>query len=389
MTERTALVTGYIRAVSDANNPTQTRLSIILTDFEPNKNKQAIPRSEAENILRTALIAPLKINFDGKGYAGHKGAFPIGAIANASMSQDNGRDVISGDAVVWNDMFPEVSDHLKKAFASGIGTSWEIYFKDSTTDDDGVEWLEGCVFAGTAIVDVPAYGPNRTRVLAIAETLNNHAEELLEMNNMAKELETEVEAPKSDDTTVDTPAVAEDDVNTIRGDLQSLMTLLSDMYSGLYTMYDETDEIEASLTTTDMPSLATQFSKLVASVTKRFDALKEKAATAETAVAELTTIKDALAQAELDKAEAEKLATRKSALAAIGIELTDEKKEFYISMPDAIFDGYVTDIGAALSKAVAETKTNGVVKVPEPSASGTSNYTSKELAGFILADLNK
>lgn len=386
MAERnTALIKGYIRAVSDSNNPTQTRLSLILTDFEPNRNKQAIPRSEAENILLTALNTPLKINFDGTTYSGHKGAFPIGTIANASMSQDNGRDVIAGDAVVWNDMYPDISDHLKKAFASGIGTSWEIYFKDSTTDDDGVDWLQGCVFAGTCVVDVPAYGPNRTRVLAIAETLNDRATELLEKNNMANEVIADVViAP------VETPATAGDDVSTLREDLQSLMTQLSEMYSGLYTMYDETDVIEAQLTTTDMPSMASQFSKLIASVTKRFDALKEKAASAETAIAELTTIKDAIAQAELDKAAAEKLETRKSSLAAAGIELTDEKTEFYTSMSDEIFSQYVTDITAVMNKAVAEQKTNGVVKIPEPINSGTTgNYTSKELAGYILADLKK
>jgi len=380
MTQRTALVNGYIRAVADANNPTQTRLSIILTDFEPNTNKQGIPRSEAENILRTALLSPLKINFTGDGYTGHKGAFPIGAIASAAMGEDNGRDVIAGDAIVWNDIYPEVSDHLKKAFASGIGTSWEIYFKDSKTDANDIEWLEGCVFAGTCIVDVPAYGPNRTRILAIAETLNDRATDLLEKETMAKELET-------DTTSVETPALAADDVMTLRDDLSSLMTMLTDMYSGLYEMFDETDQIEASLNTTDMPSVAEQFTKLVASVSKRFNALKDKAANAETAQAELATIKEAIAQAEAAKAEEIKLEDRKTRLAAAGIEITDEKKQFYIEMPDTTFDQYITDLTFIMSKASAEQK--NVVIVPEPVGSGTGNYTSKELAGYILADLNK
>src|SRR5437870_3016557 len=118
---------GFIRAVADQAHPLQTRLSLILTDFEPNRNKQAIPRSEAEALIRTAVNSPLKINFDGAEIYGHKGAKPIGTIIEPAMGNDNGREVIFAEAVVWNDINPEVDDHIKKAFAEGIGTSWEIY----------------------------------------------------------------------------------------------------------------------------------------------------------------------------------------------------------------------------------------------------------------------
>ena len=144
MTERkTARMNGFIRAVADQSHPLQTRLSLILTDFEPNRNKQGIPKAEAENILRTALHTPLKINFDGISYSGHKGAIPIGPIVNAYASTDNGRDVIAGEAVIWNDIYEDVAGHLKVAFAEGIGTSWEIYFQDSEKDNEGTEWLNG------------------------------------------------------------------------------------------------------------------------------------------------------------------------------------------------------------------------------------------------------
>ena len=56
-------------------------------------------------------------------------------------------------------------------------------------------------------------------------------------------------------------------------------------------------------------------------------------------------------------------------------------------MPDTTFDQYITDLTFIMSKASAEQK--NVVIVPEPVGSGTGNYTSKELAGYILADLNK
>ena len=135
-------------------------------------------------------------------------------------------------------------------------------------------------------------------------------------------------------------------------------------------MLDETYELEASLVTTDMPSMAERFTKLVASVTKRFDALKDKAAKAETVEAELITLKDTIATAEKAKAEAEKLESRKSALAEVGIEITDERKEFYLSMEDATFEQYIGDLKAVKGNgAKAEVKTP---IIPEPINSGTA-----------------
>src|SRR5882724_2011197 len=104
---------GFIRAVADQAHPLQTKLSLILTDFEPNRNKQAIPHSEAENILHYALNSPLKINFDGIEIYGHKGAKPIGTIVSANEGNDNGREVIFAEAVVWNDINTEVDEHIK------------------------------------------------------------------------------------------------------------------------------------------------------------------------------------------------------------------------------------------------------------------------------------
>lgn len=43
-------------------NPFQTELEFVSTDFEPNKNKQAIPKSEAENIINSARNMPNKVN---------------------------------------------------------------------------------------------------------------------------------------------------------------------------------------------------------------------------------------------------------------------------------------------------------------------------------------
>lgn len=169
-------VRGYIKTKAEdsviKNNPLQTYVSLILTDFLPNKNRQAIPRSEAENLIRSSVNMPLMINFDGEDYYGHAGAIPIGPITSAYIDTVDGNEVIKAEAIIWADQFPEVSDHLKSLFAQGIGTSWEIYYGDSYKDTAEVEWLQDCIFSNTCVVDTPAYGPERTRVLAIAEHMS-------------------------------------------------------------------------------------------------------------------------------------------------------------------------------------------------------------------------
>jgi paraquat-inducible protein B len=200
------------------------------------------------------------------------------------------------------------------------------------------------------------------------------------MNNMAKDVDTSTQE-------VETPAVASEETTNLQNDVYTAMNMLSSIYEGFYSILDESAEIEQKLATTDMSAVAEQFTKLVASIQDRFESLKNKAATAET---ELTTIKEAQAQAELERAAAEKLEDRKNRLTQAGIELTDEKKEFYIGMADTIFDQYISDITAVMSKANAE-QNNKAGIIPEPTGSGNSNsgISTKELAAFIVAELKK
>jgi len=342
-------VNGYIRAVADQTHPFQTKLSLIITDFEPNNNKQGIHKTEAENILRTAAYTPLKIHFDGEAFGGHVNAKPIGPIVNAYASNDNGRDVIAGDAIIWNDMYPEVAEHLKVAFAEGVGTSWEIYYEDADKDENGIEWLKGCVFAGTCVVNTPAYGPNRTRLLAIAEKLNERDD----TENNERLLETMAENQKLENVK------AESDTQELRTDISGLMDVLGNIYNGLYEMLDSTYELEAQLATTDMPAMAEQFTKLVKSVQTRFNDLVSQAQAGQQATAELTDLKNTLEAEKIAKAEEEKKTTRLKALSDVGIEVAEEKLPFYLSMDATVFDGYVADIKnvkATLTPASAETK---------------------------------
>ena len=168
MTTKTAEFLGYVSAVAEAH-PLQTIISFVLTDFEPNSNKQAVPISEAENIIRTAKDMPVKINFDGMSETGHNRAVPIGVITKAELVNVDGKDSIIAEARIWKKEYPEIDEYLRSAKAEKrqIGTSWELYYEESE-EKDNVSWLTNIVMAATAIVKVPAYG-NRTPILSVAE----------------------------------------------------------------------------------------------------------------------------------------------------------------------------------------------------------------------------
>jgi hypothetical protein len=180
--------TGYVHAVAAIENettphPLQTRISFVLTDFEPNINKQAVPRSEAENIIATAKGMPIKINFNGISEGGHNRAVPVGPIMDARLETIEDREVIMAEAVLWKDEFEEIDDYLKSSTAESkrVGTSWELYYRESE-EIDGIEWLRGIVMAGTAIVKDPAY-QGRTPILAVAEMDMEEKIRMLEMQN--------------------------------------------------------------------------------------------------------------------------------------------------------------------------------------------------------------
>jgi hypothetical protein len=363
-----ATVNGYLKtsATITPGNPLHTQLSLILTDFNPNANDQGIPLNEKDNIIRSALYSPLKINFAEEGYEGHDQAIAIGPITKVYDGKDGDRDVIYGDAVIWDEYHDEISTHLKEIFAEGIGTSWEIYYTDSEIDDNGIEWIHGCVFAGTCIVSTPAYGPTRTRVLAIAEKLR-------ETNKLAKEdvsvsAETETVAETVDDT---------------RTDLYNAEEILMNLWDGIYGLHNKLYEIEAEKNVTDIASIAAKFSDLIASITTKIGDLQSSSAEVQTErdklQAELAAIKDQQMQAE----KTNKQNHLRASLHEVGVDFEDEqwtqRVTIYESMTEQAFETYINDLQAVRTNATkAEQK---VIKLPEPFTNGmTKSITVKEIA---------
>lgn len=331
----------YVEAAQD--NPLQTKLRLILTDFEPNANKQGVPLSEADNIIRTAIHSPIKINFAGKRINGHLGAIPIGPIINAYKTEYNGREVIEGEAIIWNTMYEGIATYVKEAFAEGVGTSWEIFYENETIDND-VEWLNGCVFGGTCIVEVPAYGKERARILAVAETLFGD----LEIMNKDQVIELIKKVNQFLGVEENVAFAEEVDVVVVLNDkLTALAEVLNNAKDEVVTLKTNNEQ----LTT------------------------------------ELTTFKEAEAEARLAQEKKDKLTSRRNALSEVNVVFSDEdftaRESFILGLDDAMFVTYVADMGnLAKKQGKAEKRL-----FPEPF--NTTNVDMNELAESLKAQFNK
>ena len=318
-----------------------------MLDWKPNNNNQAVAKSEKNSIVSTALFQPLKINFNGD-VQGHRGAIPIGPIVSVIDTADGEEEVLVAEAIVWDEEFPDITAYLKKRTAEDnpVGQSWELYFKNSYLDDNKIEWLQDCVFSAACLVDNPAYGPTRTRILSVAEDLNKTENREVLVEETRKEIE-------------------------------ALMSNLSMMYKVLDEKYALTFEIEeAELEQTSSPEdFSSKFSNLVS---KLDDKAKSLGLTLEETQAELVSVKAELetVTAEVqtyraEKAQAEKdkvVAERKDKLSNVGFSLDDETKlDLYLSMSEDMFTTLIADFavikGAGNTKSTAEKKEK---VIPEP-----------------------
>jgi hypothetical protein len=142
-------------------------LECVFTDFKPNLNKQGVPREESANIINSAIHRPVKMNLSSKRHV-HAGSIPVGPIVSANLSE-NGESVLIA-AKVWSDEYPTVDKYLRASVqrSKPVDFSWELFYKYSTIDDDGVEWLRDVTVGAITIVDSPSYD-GRTPLLTYAE----------------------------------------------------------------------------------------------------------------------------------------------------------------------------------------------------------------------------
>lgn len=342
---------GFLKASADQLHPLQTNIDFIFTDFRPNRNKQGVPTTEAENIIKTGLNMPVKASFSGTSVRGHSSAVPIGPIT--SMEQRG--DQIVGHAIIWKDEFPDLTEYLEQASKSedGVQFSWELYYKSAEADTDGVKWLQGCLVAGAAIVADPAYA-GRTHLLALAE---QNSMDLEEMQKQVSDL-----------------------TEKLWGMLDALYAAMS-----LPGSVDKAAGIEAQFTTV-IESLKTM-AEAKASLEAQIEAAKTTTETLETLESEVTELRSYKEQSEAVKAQAELLAKRRADLNdLVTTEEFDGKASFIASLNDEQFAAYAETLKSVVQHAKASVD---IVDGPIPDSLGHgrngSSITRQELAKALRA----
>lgn len=309
----------------DAQHPLQTRMKFIFATNEGAKlstalaaPKQGIKEEDFDEVIRTAINAPVKLRYMGvRGIGNHIGSIPIGHIVGmVKTTLDDGVKALLAEAVLYTQEFPEEVKYLKEAYASGKapGISYEIIHSADSPVENGVQWLKNMITQAATIVRSPAYG-NRTAILALASNKDLTTEEFT-----------------SGILELITPQVPTNKGGSEMDEKDKKIKELEERIVALAA------EKETEVTTGK--TLKTQIDEL----TGQLDTLK----------AENSTYK-----------RNELLTTRTKAFTDAGLTLeadaskADAKKEFWSKMDDATFTEYVADLKAASEKATALASASG------------------------------
>lgn len=166
MGEKRVNLTSEAKFVAEASreNPKLGWLEFVLTDDQPNDNKQGIRKEGFASLVDTGKLTPIKMA-SGKIKDDHSDAIPLGVISELEEKETQ----VVGKAAIWKEERASDYDMIKAMSAKGkpINVSWEIVYVDSEVDDAGIEWISEPVLTAATIVGIPAYG-GRTPVVSVA-----------------------------------------------------------------------------------------------------------------------------------------------------------------------------------------------------------------------------
>lgn len=165
------VISSIVDVPKQEDHPFISIATFILADDKPNGNKQAVDYSEFDNIRRTAINMPVKMNFLGSDIADHAGSIPIGVIRSIEeVELSDGSHQLIAEAALWKEEYPEEISFLKTKFEEGDapGVSYELGYAESETKG-GVQWIKKVVTLAATFVKHPAY-EGRTKLLAFASS---------------------------------------------------------------------------------------------------------------------------------------------------------------------------------------------------------------------------
>jgi hypothetical protein len=287
-------------------NPTLRWLKFILTDDQPNGNKQRIPQDEFGNLIKSGINMPIKMAA-GDIADGHENSFAIGVITNLKKVGNK----IEGLAALWSKERPEDIDIIINEFEAGTPPqiSWEVPYTDEEIDEEGISSLRGIILRAATLVRRPAF-QGRTPILAVA------AEQVTEP--------TETDSIKEDSKMTD------EQLKKLEDQLAEATVKLSEATEKIADLEGQLKEKEDG-----------------------FASIEE----------ELTGLREFKAQIEKTDAEAEKLASVRAKFAEAEIEKPDEyfveNKDRFLSLEEEEVDFMVQEMSAFARLAQASVDTDG------------------------------
>lgn len=385
VTENEAQAEFKIATSAVVSNPAVSWAKFVLTDDKPNGNKQRIPRDEFPNLIKSGIYMPIKM---AKGVIkdGHEVSEPIGVITN--LKEDGDR--ILGLAALWtaerNDDIKLLKDLLNKA-KKAVHLSWEIIYRETTKDADGVIDLHGTFLKASTVVGRPAYG-DRTPILAIAaKDSPAYLDELPDTSFLYvvdENGEKQRKFPFTDrDGNIDRELLASSLEEIKASSLQE--TLASELISKAeLLLVEKVENIEEPHTEDikldELETLKTELEQLKATLASDKQLLETKEAELLAKETELVALREFKASIEADKLKEEKLEQVKEKFATAGIEKPEtyftENAEFLLNMSESGLDFLVQELVAFSNK----TSSASTVTVPNLQSGKTVSADIKQIA---------
>lgn len=275
--------------------------------------KQGIKAEDFDEVIRTAVNAPIKMRYLGfrGGVGNHVGSIPIGHITKMEkIVLDDGVNALEAEAVLYKEEYPDEVDYLKTAYAANEapGISYEVrHDVDKSIIENGVEWIKDLITQAATIVRSPAYG-SRTAILALASN---------------KELSTE--AFNEEVLSIITPQEADKGGSNM----------------------DEKDK---------------EITRLTALAAEKEEALTNKNTEVTNLTTELEKVKGDLVSAQTENETLKRtvlVESRAKAYAEAGLAFDEDaekakaKKELLAKMEDDVFNAYIADLKEAATKKTA------------------------------------
>jgi hypothetical protein len=336
----------------DFKHPFLTKIKFIFADNRGNANDQGIEAEDFDALITSSIHMPIKMRYTHAGVKGHDMSVPIGHItAMTKQIKDNEVAELIGEAVLYNEEYPDEVSYLKEKYAAGEapGISWELVYQD-VKHQNGIDWLKGVITRAATFVQFPAYG-SRTSLLAIAQTnIQSISQSQLEDEEFMSEL---------------TEIVQE----------------LNDLIKGKVEEEEEPSITMGGMKVDELEKAQADLAAAEAKIAELESKLEEATSTINTLTEEKTSLASENEAFKRDAIVAERTAKVSEAGVKVEDDVLAQKQELWLSMSQEIFDAYVADLAAAIKEApkAAASASTKKESLPKFAVAGTDEMSLDDL----------